>query len=74
MSAWKMDDQTGAASHEEAPVAPGEIPRFERYDAPAGGWGALQVTAKALRENRALFSKVQKPFKSARELAARKAA
>ncbi len=28
----------------------GELPKFEPYDSPAGGWGALQATAKALRE------------------------
>lgn len=27
-----------------------DTPRFEPYDSPAGGWGALQATAKALRE------------------------
>jgi molybdopterin-dependent oxidoreductase alpha subunit len=26
------------------------LPRFEPYDSPAGGWGALRATAKALRE------------------------
>jgi formate dehydrogenase major subunit len=55
MSAWKLDHQIGAASRDEAPVAPGEIPRFNGYDAPAGGWGALQATAKALREQRVVL-------------------
>jgi formate dehydrogenase major subunit len=35
----------------EAPVLePAEGPVFVPYDAPAGGWGALHATAKALRE------------------------
>ena len=50
MSAWKLDGPTGTAAREEAPVAPEKLPRFERYDAPAGGWGALKATAKALHE------------------------
>jgi anaerobic selenocysteine-containing dehydrogenase len=32
------------------PDEAGELPVFEPYDAPAGGWGALQATARALRE------------------------
>jgi hypothetical protein len=32
------------------PDEAGELPRFEPYESPAGGWGALQATAKALRE------------------------
>jgi molybdopterin-dependent oxidoreductase alpha subunit len=38
-------------SHDEIPVHE-ELNRlrFEPYDAPAGGWGALQAVAKALRE------------------------
>jgi hypothetical protein len=27
-----------------------DIPGIEAYDAPAGGWGALRATAKAVRE------------------------
>ena len=35
----------------EAPVTePEDGPEFAPYDAPAGGWGALQATAQALRE------------------------
>src|SRR5882757_1802935 len=34
----------------DAPATPGELPLFEPYESPAGGWGALQATAKALRE------------------------
>jgi molybdopterin-dependent oxidoreductase alpha subunit len=37
------------ASRDDAP-ATGELPLFEPYESPAGGWGALQATAKALRE------------------------
>jgi len=35
---------------DEAPVVESELPNFAPYDSPAGGWGALQATAKALRE------------------------
>jgi formate dehydrogenase major subunit len=39
------------ANEFEAPVAePEEGPEFAPYDAPAGGWGALHATARALRE------------------------
>lgn len=34
----------------ETPVEEGGEMRFAPYDAPAGGWGALQAVAKALRE------------------------
>jgi molybdopterin-dependent oxidoreductase alpha subunit len=37
-------------SDDEAPVEELNGLRFEPYDAPAGGWGALQAVAKALRE------------------------
>ena len=36
-------------SHGEAPKSEA-LPTFEPYESPAGGWGALQATAKALRE------------------------
>jgi molybdopterin-dependent oxidoreductase alpha subunit len=36
--------------HEAAVVEPTGGPVFEPYDSPAGGWGALHATAKALRE------------------------
>jgi len=35
---------------EEQPVAEPSEPVFEPYESPAGGWGALHATAKALRE------------------------
>jgi formate dehydrogenase major subunit len=35
---------------DDMPDTAGELPHFESYDSPAGGWGALQATAKALRE------------------------
>jgi formate dehydrogenase major subunit len=44
-----MTDQPSAAAT-EAPVEPEGKPVFAPYDAPAGGWGALHATAKALRE------------------------
>jgi molybdopterin-dependent oxidoreductase alpha subunit len=34
----------------ESPVNENELPNFAPYDSPAGGWGALEATAKALRE------------------------
>ncbi|HEY2757449.1 MAG TPA: FdhF/YdeP family oxidoreductase [Pseudolabrys sp.] len=34
------------------PVGESELPNFAPYDSPAGGWGALEATAKALREQR----------------------
>jgi molybdopterin-dependent oxidoreductase alpha subunit len=49
MSSSKTDG-TITASRDDAPVTPGELPLFEPYESPAGGWGALQATAKALRE------------------------
>src|SRR5438270_11226877 len=49
MSSSKSADATTTAI-ENAPAAPGELPLFEPYGSPAGGWGALQATAKALRE------------------------
>ena len=40
-----------ASSAVDAPVhEPDAPPVFSRYDAPAGGWGALRATAHALRE------------------------
>src|SRR6266550_4527379 len=50
MSSSKSTDATTTASIEGAPATPGELPLFEPYESPAGGWGALQATAKALRE------------------------
>jgi formate dehydrogenase major subunit len=43
-----MTDVQGSSLTEEA--EPGAAPGFASYDAPAGGWGALQAVAKALRE------------------------
>jgi formate dehydrogenase major subunit len=50
MSSSKLDDPIAAGSVKEALVTPDGLPVFEPYDSPAGGWGALQATAKALRE------------------------
>lgn len=36
-----------SSTHIEEPEAG---PQFEPYESPAGGWGALQATARALRE------------------------
>src|SRR3977135_3569605 len=47
MSASKLD---GITATSDTPAMPGDLPRFEPYEAPAGGWGALQETAVALRE------------------------
>src|ERR1700689_4278010 len=46
MSASKLDD----ATVDSPPTTAGELPHFEPYESPAGGWGALQAVAKALRE------------------------
>src|SRR5262245_32167529 len=48
MSSSETGDAGAAASRDVA--ASTDIPQFEPYDAPAGGWGALQATAQALRE------------------------
>ncbi len=50
MSHSQFDDRTAKASDESPPAVAGELPSFEPYELPAGGWGALQATAKALRE------------------------
>jgi molybdopterin-dependent oxidoreductase alpha subunit len=50
MTSSKSDDDTNTATVDGTPAMPGELPRFEPYESPAGGWGALQATAKALRE------------------------
>lgn len=44
----KTVDET--ASTLDSSATQGELPRFEPYESPAGGWGALQAVAKALRE------------------------
>jgi hypothetical protein len=46
----KSADAKTMASIVDAPVALETLPLFEPYESPAGGWGALQATAKALRE------------------------
>jgi molybdopterin-dependent oxidoreductase alpha subunit len=57
MSSSKLADTPTTASIDEAPANPGELelPLFEPYESPAGGWGALQATAKALREQSVLL-------------------
>ena len=50
MSSSKIDDATAAVSIDGAPTTAGVLPHFEPYESPAGGWGALQAVAKALRE------------------------
>jgi Molybdopterin oxidoreductase len=50
MNPSKPADAVATASMDAAPAAPAEFPHFEPYEAAAGGWGALQATAKALRE------------------------
>jgi molybdopterin-dependent oxidoreductase alpha subunit len=43
-------DAKATASTDFPPAGAGELPVFEPYESPAGGWGALQATASALRE------------------------
>ena len=50
MNPPKSIDAAVATSADDASAAPGDLPRFEPYEAPAGGWGALKATAAALRE------------------------
>src|ERR1700731_165548 len=50
MRSSKSADATTTASLDGAPAGAGELPLFEPYESPAGGWGALQATATALRE------------------------
>jgi molybdopterin-dependent oxidoreductase alpha subunit len=46
-----MPKTTKLSSRDEAAVVePEDGPVFEPYESPAGGWGALHATAKALRE------------------------
>ena len=46
-----MSDRSPACGKPAAPVTePADGPSFELYESPAGGWGALQATARALRE------------------------
>jgi formate dehydrogenase major subunit len=55
MRSSKSDDAATTASSDDAHAAPGELPIFEPYESAAGGWGALQATAKALREQSVLL-------------------
>ena len=50
MGSSKSTDAITTASADAAPATSGELPIFEPYESPAGGWGALQATAAALRE------------------------
>ncbi len=50
MNSPKSVDAAVASSADNASATPGDLPRFEPYEAPAGGWGALKATAAALRE------------------------
>src|SRR5882757_5201221 len=50
MNSPKSVDAAVASSADDASATPGDLPRFAQYDAPAGGWGALRATARALRE------------------------
>jgi molybdopterin-dependent oxidoreductase alpha subunit len=67
MNSRKLDDTAVVDSAVgESPVNENELPNFAPYDSPAGGWGALEATAKALREqsiiakgSRALLSMTQ---------------
>jgi len=46
-----MSDSVDSPSPADSPVKePEGGPSFEPYESPAGGWGALQATARALRE------------------------
>src|SRR5260370_10035666 len=50
MSSSKSADATTTAGADGPPQRAGELPLFEPYESPAGGWGALEATAQALRE------------------------
>jgi molybdopterin-dependent oxidoreductase alpha subunit len=50
MSSSDLEDPAATVSRDESPGMPSKLPVFEPYDSPAGGWGALQATANALRE------------------------
>jgi hypothetical protein len=50
MSSSKPTGRTTTALTDDTPATPDELPLFEPYESPAGGWGALQATANALRE------------------------
>ena len=52
MNSQKLDDDALVEFAGETPVTENELPNFAPYDSPAGGWGALEATAKALREQR----------------------
>src|SRR6202012_2819098 len=50
MGSLKLDDKMKSSSVDAGSVASDELPLFEPYESPAGGWGALEATARALRE------------------------
>ena len=50
MRSLKSTDATTEMPADGPPDEAGELARFEPYESPAGGCGALQATAKALRE------------------------
>jgi hypothetical protein len=50
MNSRKSADPKTTTYTDDGSAKPGELPLFEPYESPAGGWGALQATARALRE------------------------
>jgi molybdopterin-dependent oxidoreductase alpha subunit len=50
MRSSKSNDAKATAFIGDESAMRSELPLFEPYASPAGGWGALQATAKALRE------------------------
>jgi molybdopterin-dependent oxidoreductase alpha subunit len=50
MNSQKTTDAPIVDPADDMPDPAGELPNFAPYDSPAGGWGALQAVAKALRE------------------------
>src|SRR5256885_911277 len=50
MNSPKSIDAAVANSADNEAATPGDLPHFESYEAPAGGWGALKATAAALKE------------------------
>src|ERR1700737_2569891 len=50
MNSPKSVDTAVANSADNASATRHDLPHFEPYEAPAGGWGALKATAAALRE------------------------
>jgi hypothetical protein len=56
MRTSKTVDET--ASTQDSSATQGELPRFEPYESPAGGWGALQAEAEALREQSIILNQL----------------